>query len=293
MEEPSFKVIADLFAVPNLPEVYEDEEVEAPRKRVGVNSVESGELGRQSLNDGDYEAAIKHFKKAVEQSRTGDTTALIDLGGAYAYGDEAPAAYRQFQRALKLQSGQAEPHAGMGEVLRRYGRFKDAISELEAAIQTDPSNAFYHFKLADTLKEAGEPTKASLAILGAITIQPDYHFFHFWLGDLLLSMKRYDDALESLRAAIEMSPGDDFYYMRAAVAFWGAGRKPEAIKAVRLASDLDPSKRFYRGLIAEFLRQNDQAEDAKQEEIHEQKLDAYDRDHLRRVFEELGISEPA
>ncbi len=286
MDDPSFKVIADLFAVPEYTE--EDFIDELPPKREGDDATESGELGTLSLNDGDYATAIRHFKRAVDQSN-GDPKALIDLAGAFAYGDEAPQAYRQYQRALKKKDDLAEPHAGLGEILRRYGRFRDAIVALEKAIQEDPTNAYYPFKLAETLREAGEPRRATIAILGAIAIQPDQPFYHFWLGDLLLQLKDYDEALESLRAAIEMSPGDDFYYYRATVAFWCAGRKQEAIKAVRLASDLDPAKRLYRGLLAELLRQTGQDDHAALEAVHEQKLDAYDRDHLHRALDEMGI----
>jgi tetratricopeptide (TPR) repeat protein len=284
--DPNYKTIADLFAVVQPKDLAIDE---TPRAREGRNAAESEELGRQSLGDGDFESAVKHFRKAVELSESEDVDARINLAGAYDYGDQAPQALRQYEKALRIKADAVEPVVGISDVYKRYGRFREAIEKLELAVEKEPKNAFLHIKLAETLRDAGERKRALAAAQQAVLVKPDEAFYHYWIGDLLITMGEYADALESLRAAIELSPGDDYLYLRASVAFWCAGRQAEAVKAVRLASDLDPSKHVYHGLLGVLLDEMGLKEEANQESDRASKMDRYDHDTLGRLMDEMGI----
>ena len=284
--EPSFKVIADLFQVPEIEEI---EVAESGHKKHGDTADESRDLGAQSLNKGDYDGALRHFREAVAQRDPNDITGLIDLGGALEYGDNYPQAMRQFEKALRTKSDAAEPEVGLADLYRRYGRFKDSIEKLERAIDKEPSNPYYRIKLAETLRDARERKRALIAAQGAIIAKPDDAYYHFWTGDLLIEMERYDEALDFLRAAIELSPGDDYLYLRAAVAFWCANRKPEAIKALRLASELDPEKHLYHGLLGILYEESENPEDAALESGRAEKMDRYDHDLLGRILNEMKI----
>jgi tetratricopeptide (TPR) repeat protein len=284
---PSYQQIAELFGAPKF--VEGDAPPSLPRKSKGSNAQESEDLGRQCLNDGDYEAAIKHFRNAIEQRDASDIKARVELAGVYEYAEMAPQALRQYERALRIQQDADEAHVGLSQIYKRYGRYKDSIAELEEAIRLQPKNAFYHFKLAETFREVGEKERALRAAQGAVTSSPSEAFYHYWIGDLLIEMRRFSDALESLRAAIELSPGDDFLYLRAAVAFWGADRKQEAVKAVRLASDLDPSKDLYHGVLELFLSEMGLEEEAAMERKRGDRMDNYDLEAMRRLSDELDI----
>ncbi|AIE87900.1 tetratricopeptide repeat protein [Fimbriimonas ginsengisoli] len=284
--EPNYKTIADLFAVVQPTDLTVDEK---PRPKEGKTAEESDALGRQSLADGDPDAAVRHFKRAVEQREATDIASRVDLAGALDYADQAPQALRQYQLALRAKSDAVEPVVGMSEIYKRYGRFRDAIEKLESAVAKEPSNPYLRIKLAETLRDAGQPKRALAAAQEAVMLKPDDAFYHYWIGDLLITMGQYDGALDSLRAAIELSPGDDHLYVRAAVAFWRAGRQVEAVKAVRLASDLDPSKHLYHGLLGILLEESDLAEEAKLESNRADKMDRYDHDLLGRLLDEMGI----
>lgn len=284
--EPSYKVIADLFKVEQPTDL---EIVEEKRKKEGETAAESDELGRQSLTEGDFENAIRHFKKAIEQRDPDDISSRIDLGGAYEYSDQYPQAMRQYEKALRLQEEASEPHVGISDLYKRYGRFRDAIVSLETAVEKEPGNAYYHIKLAEALRDAGERRRALAAAQNAVIAKPDEAFYHYWIGDLMIQMELFDDALESFRAAIELSPGDDFLYLRASIAFWRADRKQEAIKAIRLASDLDPAKNLYHGLLGILYEELGQLDEANLESDRAKKMDRYDHDILGRVMDEMGI----
>ncbi len=284
--EPSFRTIANLFQVPDPGDV---DVGSTPRKKHGDTADESDDLGRQSLGEGNYEAAIRHFREAVAKREPGDVTSMILLAGALDYSDQMPQALRQYERALRARADVAEPHLGLSDVYRRYGRFRESVQRLEEAVRLEPGNAFHHIKLAETLREMGERKRALTAAIGAVAAQPDEPFYHYWVGDLLIEMGRHEEALDSLRAAIELSPGDDFLYLRAAVAFWRVDRRVEAIKAVRLAGDLDPGKDFIHGLLEALLKADGQLEEAVLEAARATKMDRFDRDMLDRTLVEMGI----
>lgn len=286
--KPNYQQIADLFA---LPLASVDEPNSKPESQVeGRTTEESDQLGRACMTDGDFDAAIKHFKRAIEQSDgKPPEEVLLDLGGAYEYSDQAPQAYRQYLKALKSQKENPEPLIGISDLYKRQGRFRDAIEQIEVALKLEPESPYLLFKLAETLREMGERTRALAAALAVIQLKPDDAFYHYWIGDLLITMGQYADALEALRAAIELSPGDDYLYLRAAVPFWRTDRRTEAVKAIRLASDLDPEKNVYHGLLEAMLTEMNQIEEADLESARADKMDRYDHDTLARTLAEMGI----
>jgi tetratricopeptide (TPR) repeat protein len=287
MEDSPYERIAELFGAPK----FEEGDPEtSPRRRKGRTAEESQELGRLCLSEGDYQTAIKHFQRAVEQGEGRHIAARVDLAGAYEYAEMAPQAFRQYETALKAQKDAPEPHVGLSQIYKRYARYRDSLEELQKAIELEPNNAFFHFKLAEIFREIGERERAVAAIQGAVSVAPQEPFYHYWHGDLLIEMGCFDKALDALRAAIELSPGDDFLYLRASAAFWGADRKPEALKAIRIASDLDPSKHLYYGILQMFLERSGQLEEAALENKRVSKMDAYDREVLRRFADEIGLS---
>ena len=286
---PSYKQIADLFGM-SVPVPAGGLEVStSTRKPKGDNAVESSQLGGLSLSEGDYERAIEHFKRAIDQTEGNDPMRQLDLGGAYEFADMEPQALRQYRTALRARADAPEPHLGIAELYKRDGRRRSAIVELEAALAANPANAFYQFKLAELHMDLGEKERALVAIQHAVAAAPSDSFYHHWMGDLLIKMKRYSEALDAFRAAVELSPGDDFLYIRAAVAFWLEGKRPEAVKSVRLAGDLDPDKHIYHGILELFLSEMGLETEADLEAKSALKMDRYDQDLLDRFAAEVGL----
>jgi tetratricopeptide (TPR) repeat protein len=282
--DANYHAIADLFGSLTL-----DRSDESGPSKLGETAEESDRLGKLSLDAGRYAEAIEHFRRAVEQCEPGDIMSRIDLAGALESTDQFPQAYRQYEKALAIQKDSSEPHIGLSDLFKRYGRYKDSIGQLQEALEKEPGNAFYNFKIAETLREAGFPKQALRYAANAVIAKPDDSFFHYWVGDLQVQLGQFDDALQSLRASVELSPGDDFLYLRCSVPFWRLNMKTEAIKAVRLASDLATEKNLYHGLLEELLRANDQEDEANLEIERASQMDRYDEDQLERIMKEMGF----
>lgn len=277
-----YKNIMELF---DLPGIGGKEVVSDARSKEGITSEESKILGTQSLDDGDYEAAIKHFKNAVEQGGEG---AGFDLGAAYEATDMIPQAFYQYEKARKTKAS-AEVYASLGALYRKYGKGSEAIREMELAVQAEPFNSFLHYKLAEVLRDNGYRKAAREAMSGAISSDPDEGFYHYWLGELLVKMKDFDEAAKCLQAALELSPGDDHYCQLAAVALWGQDKRKEAIRAIRLACDLDADSMVGPVILQRMLEEDGQVEEAKQEDGRVKKATRYDRDVAKRLLAPVGI----
>jgi tetratricopeptide (TPR) repeat protein len=285
-----YDIIRELFEVPEPPSEEElqdgEEEEDAPKE--GRNAQDSTELGFDKMKQGDYQAAIEHFKRAIEQSEKGDANALANLAGAYESAGMEPQAYRLYVKAAK-EEATGQLHVAIGTLYRRYGRISDAVKELENAIQLEPTNPYFHFRLADTLRDAGYKVDALAAVQGAIAQEPDKPFYYYWMGDLLVDMKRFDEALEALRAAIELSPGDDLLFLLAGIAFWGAGRRAEAVRSVRLACDLESANKIHGAVLYRMLIEDGKPAEADLVKANAALLDPYDVEESRRMLKKAGI----
>lgn len=251
--------------------------------RIGRTAEESQQLGGIALNSGDYQAAIDHFKRAVQQDRESEEAA-INLAAAFDTADQAPEAYRQYQKAL-ANGPTKEALLGLSDMLRRFGHNQEAIEKLRESIELEPKNSHLRYKLAEHLRNRGYPKAAAEAIQAAIALAADNAFLHYWHGDLLIDLGRYEEALDAFKAAVELAPAEDYYYELTAIAFWGAGKQQEAVRAIRLASDLDSENPLYYGLLATFLAQMGLPEEAKQEQERAKTMDDYDRDKLKTLLE--------
>lgn len=288
MDNP-ISLITELF---DLPGASQGRQISAAREKEGRDAKESEALGKECMGDGDYDGAIVHFRRAMEQGGTATAESLLNLGAAYEAGDYMPAAYRQYQLARKVQDS-GELHAGLGAIYLRFGRVKEGIKQLEESIEMEPENAFFRFKLAEALRESGHRTAALAAVQTAVATAPDESFYHFWMGDLLLEMQRYEEAATALQASLELSPGDDHTLCLASIALWGNGKRPEAIRAIRLASDLDQDKMMYPALLVRYLLAEGMPEEAQLERKRGLKADRYDLDLIERLLTKAKIDLPA
>lgn len=280
------QLIRELF---DLPGAGASRVVSPYRDKEGATREQSQEYGRLCMSEDDYEGAIVHFRRALEQSGSDRHEVLLELGAAYEAAGMSPQAYKQYKSAEKIKLT-GEIARGIGELLQSYGKNSEALAELKKAIEVEPGNAYNHFRMAELLRKMGFNKMALEAIAGAVSFAADDAFYHYWMGDLLLHMQRFDEAVKSFAAAAELSPGDDKVFQLSGVALWGAGKPLEAIRSLRLASDLNAEDRTNYALLQVFLRLNGQDVESKQEEKKAGEMDEYDRATVIRLLGVVGIT---
>ena len=95
------------------------------------------------------------------------------LGALRVTANDYEAAVRHFERAIELQPANADYVSNCGEACRRAGWLDDAIEHCRAALAADPRHAGAGYNLALALHAVGEPAAAHAALTDALALQPD------------------------------------------------------------------------------------------------------------------------
>jgi Tfp pilus assembly protein PilF len=109
-------------------------------------------LERQGLPD----EAAKAYREAVKLDPD-SASAQYNLGSSLARSGNFAEAENHLRRALK-KSPNSQTYTGLGIVLWQLGRADEAIANLQAAIEADPTNATARQKLAEIQASAGSKT---------------------------------------------------------------------------------------------------------------------------------------
>ncbi len=95
-------------------------------------------LGSALRRQGEIDAAIDAFREAIRRKKD-LARAHFDLGEALAYDkNENLAAEGEYREGIRLSGGDHASYEGLGDILNRQGKFKEAIAELRTAAQIDP-----------------------------------------------------------------------------------------------------------------------------------------------------------
>jgi TolB-like protein len=103
-------------------------------------------------------ARLSRAKNAIDTAvrLAPDDPAVIDALGTYLYYGhrDYQGATAQFERLASLQPNNPTVWSSLGLILRREGRFSEALPQLRKATQLDPGNVAYAHNLSDLLTEA-------------------------------------------------------------------------------------------------------------------------------------------
>jgi tetratricopeptide (TPR) repeat protein len=86
-----------------------------------------------------------------------------------------------------------------------------AMSEIAAILQYDPSNLFAHVSSGMIHEKRGEVDLAIAEFNKALSIDPQCALALKERGDILMTQKKYNLALADLNKAVELSPENDSY----------------------------------------------------------------------------------
>lgn len=115
-----------------------------------------------------------------------------------------------FRRSIELNPGYATAHHWYATLLSIEGRFDEAKSEMNRALEIDPASHNYLSDLGQIHYFAGEYEKAEEFCLRALKIYPEFGFAHYYLAEIYLRQGRNSEAVEEfLRADVIQFQFDD------------------------------------------------------------------------------------
>jgi TolB-like protein/DNA-binding winged helix-turn-helix (wHTH) protein/Flp pilus assembly protein TadD len=162
-----------------------------------------------------------------------------------------PKSIEFFTKALELDPGHADSHAGMAEALvfaAIFGlqspgeAFPAARGAALRALHIDPSNAAAHNALAD-IKKGYEWNLAGAEseYKRALELNPSHLLTRMWYAECLSRMGRHEEALAESARAIALDPVSPISYNTRSMLLFRARRYDEAIRVGDQALELDPN----------------------------------------------------
>lgn len=240
--------------------------------------------GKELLRSGDVASAVIELKNAV-QGAPDDAHARETLGRAYLQIRDAPAALKELRRARALGGQSDELNQAIAKALifagemddaatelalnsddknpqwltlqglldLAVGRFEEARSGLERALEIEPNNIEARRAAVSAAIGLGEPQAARVEVDEALKLTQDD--FDVWIlkGELDRHDKNYEDAIDAYTNALKIVPGSPLALLQRAgarVALEDIDGAIADLDAIGDASNEDPRAIFLRALIA-------------------------------------------
>ncbi|HTI36305.1 MAG TPA: sulfatase-like hydrolase/transferase [Vicinamibacterales bacterium] len=196
-------------------------------------------LGNMSSRNGDDEAAVGYFKRALAL-KADDEEAVINLAHAYRKLGRDDDALVGFRRFLQLDPKNAQVHYEIAQILIDRGQTADARKELNAALAVEPTMAAARNALGVVALNEGNLDGAEREIRAALQMKPDVRLAHFNLA--LVAEKRGDPATAEREYQQEMKDHPNNYKAAFNLGrlYEALGRRADQEAAYRQAIEADP-----------------------------------------------------
>jgi len=183
-------------------------------------------------------------------------------------------------RATALNDALPSAYVTLGRIHDTLGKNDLALTEFQRALQLDSRNADALTGEAHSYEHAGRIADAEAAYKKAIILRPDYWDGYNSLGLFYDDQGKYDDAYKQLQHAIELTPDNATAYSNLGAAYVDSGdpkKFAQGEAALKKSIELGPSYGAYANLGDLFLLQNRYAEAA---DATEKALQLNDKDFI-------------
>lgn len=229
------------------------------------NPVFLDSLGLAYRRLGDFDAAIRSYRRAVELS-PGDADTRYDLAVALKEAGRIDEAFSAAQDALTHDASRPDTLGVLGIALLAKGKPQEALAQFDRAAALDPRDARTENNRGNVLRELKRPAEAEAAYRRAIALAPRYADPWNGLGALEVEDRRFAEAVASFDRAIALAPEDHEARLNRGIALEMAGDLPSAESAYRdflAAAANDPhfarERQVASRLIARLARKESEA----------------------------------
>jgi len=150
--------------------------------------------------------------------------------------------------AVKLGNAGAAGHTCLGLVNDGTGRYREAATEYQRAIELEPTNEDAYLGLALAFEHQGAINKAEEAYQRAISSHPNSPVSYNSLGTFYLRRKEYEKALRIFQKVIEQAPEGYGAYVNLGATLSNMGRYAESIEPLKKSIVIRPSYAAYINL---------------------------------------------
>jgi TolB-like protein/DNA-binding winged helix-turn-helix (wHTH) protein/Flp pilus assembly protein TadD len=135
---------------------------------------------------------------------------------------------KEYLRAVELSPGYATAHHWYAWHLSLMGRNKEAVAEMEKAVNLDPVSPVVNADLAELLLIVHLPDESIQQSRKTIDMNPGFAFAHNQLAQAYIEKQMFGEAIVELQLAIRLAGDSPIFIANLARAYAGSNRKAEA-----------------------------------------------------------------
>jgi tetratricopeptide (TPR) repeat protein len=196
----------------------------------------------------DARAMLDEARKKLPPSATLERAfgEISELQGDY------DAAITHYKAALAKDPKDAAAHFKLAVALRRTRKFDEAGGELDRAAALDRDYPGLSLERGLLFEESGDIEKAIEQFKGALATAPDDPDLQLRVGAAYVAIGRPDDALPMLRKVLEQRPtsAEAHHYIGRALLLKGSSMQPDALRYLKRAVELDPNRAEFHVYVA-------------------------------------------
>jgi tetratricopeptide (TPR) repeat protein len=175
----------------------------------------------------------------------------------------------EYRKAIRLEPKSSTALNNLGVILNELGKYDDAVTILNQAISVDPKNVIAHYTLAQALTKKGMYAEAIVASRKAVELSNTEIGGHKALAYASLLKGKKEQNKEDLKVAIDeyrfilqSDSDDDVSHQNLGEALALYGDQTTALAEERKAVELNPDNLAARKLLAVYLHESGESEDA-------------------------------
>ena len=203
--------------------------------------------GRNRWNlrsENEIDRAIKYFEEAIGRdpryalayAGLADCYSILGYYGFRRATAVFPRARELAEKALSLSESLAEPHASLGEILMQYYfEWKRAGSELDRALELNPSYATGHFWRATHYMALGQFSDSLAQVRKAMELDPLSMIILTDAARNLYLARRYDESIDQYKRSLEVDPNFPIAHKGLAEVYSRIGKHDEAVSEIEKA----------------------------------------------------------
>ncbi len=201
-------------------------------------------LGIACAERGDQDAAIEHYRKALELDPN-HANARFNLGNAYFRKRMFDDAVREYLTAVEQYqqselSGSARVQTNLGDAYQKLRMYDLAEEQYRKALDSEPDYMPAITNLGTLLKETGRFDEAEVLFRSALGVSSKDAESHSSLGVALAGQNRLDEAIEEFRTAIRLDPKHAGAHVNLANVYASRREFDKAAKEYRMAIKCEP-----------------------------------------------------
>jgi len=171
------------------------------------------------------------------------------LGDTYLQQGDMDMAFIQYDKALRMEPGQARIRYKMGLLFLKKGLPEEATKEFQEILKSDVTYALAYEGMGQALLKTAKYGEAETNFRQALASSPELWQCHNFLGIIYDRQKRFDAAIAEYRAALAMKPDYGFLFNNLGMSYYFKGDYERAIQAYTEALKTAPSQqKIYNNL---------------------------------------------